>query len=253
MSRATFYCPLDDGTLADKDGKPAKIEGEPYQGPSVPTFRVNAAIHDQPVKKIPMGEVRDGLYRNPDLQLQYELPKGWDVVPPEKPGDPPEDPIALREYKFLHACSQTLLRIAPQASKDAPPSASGTMILLRALDPNCLSMRSATSLTDKPIADEVAASLEQMAEFGQIDTDQLVSIANHVFMVFRGTLEASQRNQDLAQRMSQSIFVTRHDKMLLLWSLIAPTSKALEEIPTSGIVFDGSPPIVLRASLIAKK
>jgi hypothetical protein len=251
MAEASFYCPQDDGTLMTRDGKPVKVEGEPYDGPTVPTFRVNEAIRTQPGKDIPTGLVQDGVYRNPGLQLQYELPKGWSALAEDKSSDPPEDANALREYNFLHSCSKTLLRIAPQSPDK---EISGSMIVLRALDPNCLSMRTATSVSDKPVADEVGADLEEMAEFGQIDTDQLVSLANHVFMVFHGTLPpAPQHNQDLAERMSQSIFLTRHDEMLLVWSLIAPTSKALNAIPTSGIVFDGSPPIELASTLKTKK
>jgi hypothetical protein len=125
------------------------------------------------------------------------------------------------------------------------------MIVLRALDPNCLSMRTATSVRDKRVADEVAASLEELAEFGQIGSDELVSLSDHLFMVFHGTLAVSSRDQDLNQRMSESIFATRFNKVLLVWSLMAPTSAALNEIPTNGIVFDGSPPIDLRTSLRA--
>jgi hypothetical protein len=251
MAEASFYCPQDDGSLMTRDGKPVKVEGEPYEGPTVPTFRVNEAIRTQPSKDIPAGQVQDGVYHNPGLQLQYELPKGWSALPEDKSSDPPVDASALREYNFLHACSKTLLRIAPQSPDK---ETSGSMIVLRALDPNCLSMRTATSVSDKPVADEVGADLEEMAEFGQIDTDQLVSLANHVFMVFHGTLPpAQQHSQDLAERMSQSIYLTRHDKMLLVWSLIAPTTKALNAMPTSGIVFDGSPPIELASTLKTKK
>ena len=63
------------------------------------------------------------------------------------------------------------------------------MIILRALDPNCLSLRTATSLRDKRTNDEVAANLEQLAEFGQIATDQIVTLSDHLFMVFHGTLQ----------------------------------------------------------------
>ena len=254
MAEVRFYCPQDDGTLTTKDGKPVRPEGGPYDGPTVPTFRVNAAIRDQPARTIPLGGVSGGAYRNPDLGLQYDIPQGWEPLAAESTNDPPLDQAAMRESAFLHACSQTLLRIAPPGGDTVTPRPSQPMIVLRALDPNCLSMRTATRLGDKPANDEVAANLEQLAEFGQIATDELVSISGHLFMVFHGTIAApTTGSDDLANRMSQSIFATRYNKLLLVWSLLAPTTSDLNAIPASGVTFAGSPPIELRAALSARK
>lgn len=254
MADARFYCPQDDGTLIDEEGKPVKAEGAPYNGPTVPTFRVNAALRDEPGKNIPPGEMVDGVYRNPEAGLQYRLPQGWDVVAADKSDlPPPQDESTLREYKFFHACSQTLLQIAPRLPAGVTEQQRGPTIILRALDPNCLSMRTAASLTDKRTADEVAASLEQMGDFGEIDSDALMSIHGHLFMVFYGTVATTQRGEDLGQRMSQTIFATRYNKLLLMWSVMAPDAAALAQVPTSNILFDGSPPIELRASLLARK
>ena len=254
MEDAHFYCPQDDGTLIDEEGKPVKAEGAPYSGPTVPTFRVNAALRDEPGKNIPPGNTVDGVYRNPEVGLQYRLPPGWDVVPPDKSDPPPpQDESTLREYKFLHACSQTLLQIGPRLPVGVRGQPPGPSIVLRALDPTCLSIRTASSLTDKRAADEVAATLEQMGEFGAIDSDELMSIHGHLFMIFRGTMATSQRGEDLGQRMSQAIFATRYNKLLLMWSVTAPDAAALAQVPTSNILFDGSPPIELRASLLARR
>jgi hypothetical protein len=254
MADARFYCPQDDGTLMDEAGKPVKVEGASYNGPTVPTFRVNAALRDEPGKSIPPGETIEGVYRNPEAGLQYRLPRGWDVVAADKSDSPPpQDESTLREYKFFHACSQTLLQIAPRLPAGVTDQQPGPTIILRALDPNCLSMRTAASLTDKRTADEVAASLEQMSDFGEIDSDALIAIHGHLFMIFYGTVAATQRGEDLGQRMSQTIFATRYNKLLLMWSVMAPDAAALAQVPTSNILFDGSPPIELRASLLARK
>lgn len=250
MADAKIYCPQDDGSLITKEGKPVKVEGKPYYGPTVPTFRVNEAIHDEPGKNIPAGEVVEGVYRNPELGLQYQLPAEWAPLPPDKSDPPPIEASALRIYRFLHACSQTLLTIAPQhPAKDQ----SAPMIVLHALDPNCLSMHTATSLTDKRTLDAVAASLEAMNEFGQISTDELITMHGHLFMVFHGTLATAERGEDLGVRMSQSIFATRYNKMLLMWSVLAADRDALNEVPVSNIVFEGSPPIPLKESAEVKK
>ena len=114
-------------------------------------------------------------------------------------------------------------------------------------------MRTAISLTDKRTADEVAASLEEMGEFGAIDSDELMSMHGHLFMIFHGTMATTQRGEDLGQRMSEAIFATRYNKLLLMWTVMAPDAAALAQVPTSDILFDGSPPIELRAALQARK
>ncbi len=242
MAEVKFYCPQDDGTLTAEDGKPVKVQGEPYVGPTVPTLRVKEAVRDQPGKNIPPGEVVDGVYQNAELSFHYELPKGWKPLVTES-RDPPLEPTALREYKFLHACSQTLLQAIPQHQKADDPQ---TTIILRALDPNCLGMRTAASLTDKRAADEVAASLEELGEFGEIGSDGLISTGGHLFMVFHGTIATSPRGEELAARLSQTIFSTRYNKLLLVWSFMAPTTAALDELPTGAVGFGDSPPIQLR-------
>jgi hypothetical protein len=249
MAEVQFYCTQDDGTLTTTKGKEVKPVGEPYQGPTVPTFRVNQAIRDQPGKNIPPGRVTNDSYGNPQVGLQYTFPKGWQALPPDRSDPPPDN--ASREYQFLHACSQTLLRLVP---RPAPGHSyrDGPMIVLRALDYNCLSMRTAVTLTDKRALDEVAATFEEMGEFGQIDADQLKTISDHLFMVFHGTVGKDLRGEDLAERYSQTIYATRFNKLLLVWSLMAPTKSDLEQIPASGIELQGLPPIELHKALRAQ-
>lgn len=235
-----FYCPQDDGALMAANGKPANVPGEPYAGPTVPTARVNAALHDQPGKNISPGEVVDGVYHNADLGFRYELPKGWQPLA-ARAVDPPLEATALREYQFLHACSRTLLQAGPQEHGDAISSA----IVLRALDPNCLAMRTAASITDKRAVDEVAASFEDLREFGEIGSDGLMSLAGHLFMVFHGTVATSARGADLSQRLSQVTFATRYNKMLLVWTIMAPNTTALQELPTGTVTLGDSSSIEL--------
>jgi len=53
LTAALFYCTADDGTLATKDGKLVTPAGERYEGPTVPTWRADAAINAQPGLEIP--------------------------------------------------------------------------------------------------------------------------------------------------------------------------------------------------------
>ena len=254
INAAHFYCIQDDGTLTTADGKPVKPDGGPYMGPTVPTSLASAAVKAKPaLESISLGGISGAVYRNPDLGLQYEFPKGWDVFPAEGNDDPPRDATALREHEFLHACSKTLLRIAQHGRSGAAQQVAGPTITLRALDPSCLVMRIPSSLTDKNAVDNISASLEVLSEFGEIGSDELVSISDHLFMVFHGTVASHASNDQLAQRWSQVIYATLHHKVLFVWSLMAPNSADLNAMPTTGITLDGAQSIDLRASLTAKR
>jgi hypothetical protein len=254
IGAARFYCIGDDGKLTTTDGKPVRPDGDVYMGPTVPTSLADAAVKDKPAMgSIPPGGVSGGVYRNPDLNFQCALPKGWDVLPAEANSDPPRDDVALREHEFLRACSKTLLRIAQRAPGDAPSPSARPMITLRALDPSCLVMRVPSSLTDKTGLDNISASLEVLSEFGEIGSDELVSISDHLFMVFHGTVASHTSNAELSQRWSQVIYATLHHKVLFVWSLMAPTSAELGAMPTTGITLDGTQSIDLRASLTAQR
>ena len=151
-------------------GEPVKIVGEPYQGPTVPTFRVNKAIKEQPAKDIPLATMAGDAYHNADVGVQYNFPEGWQALPPER-NDP--SPRMHRGNTSFYMpvpkrwCGWFRKPAAGKSYREGP------MIVLRALDYNCLSMRTPIMLGEKRALDETAAALEQSGEFGQIDTDQL--------------------------------------------------------------------------------
>jgi hypothetical protein len=251
MAAMLFYCTADDGTLATKEGDLVTPEGERYEGPTVPTWRADAAIQTNRGLAIPPGEVADRVYRNSALDFEYEIPEGWVVLPTHNGGNPPADLSWLREFQFLHACSRTLLRIQQSGAADAG-SSRPPMIILRALDPTCLSMRIPTALSEARTAEEIGVSLETLVEFGQVASHELVSLSGQLFMVFHGTIAAPAEGEQLAQRMSQTMFGTNHNHMLLLWSFMAPTGKELRTMPTNGIRL-GPQPIELGSALAAKQ
>ena len=253
MAAMRFYCTADDGTLATKEGDLVTPEGERYEGPTVPTWRADAAIQSNRGLAIPPGGVTDGVYRNPDLGLEYELPKGWEVLPTRNTANPPADVSSLREFQFLHACSRTLLFIRqPGAGDTAAGTARRPIIVLRALDPNCLSLRTPSSPSDVRTTEEVGVSLEAMSEFGQVASHELVSASGQLFMVFHGTVASPAEGEQLAQRMSQTMLATNFNKMLLVWSFMAPTANELAVMPMSGIRLGGSQPIELSSTVAAK-
>ncbi len=252
MSAVRFYCTADDGTLATRKGKLVVPEGEAYEGPTVPTWRADAAIRKSTGLAIPPGDVSEGVYRNPAFGLQYELPQGWNILPTPNRGNPSAGLANLREYQLVSACSRSLLHIEQPGSSENSRGGLNSVIILRALDPECLSMRTPSTESDQMIAEEVGASLEELAEFGQIASHDLISSSNRLFMVFHGTIAMQAEGEGLARRMSQTMIATSQNKVLLLWSFIAPTIGQLATMPASGISFDGSRPIDLKRALATK-
>jgi hypothetical protein len=253
MAAIRFYCTADDGTLATREGKLVIPEGEPYEGPTVPTWRADAAIQKSTGLEIPPGEISQGAYRNAALGLQYELPQGWEVLSAHNGGNPPADLADLREYQLLLACSRTLLRIEQPGSSETAGRGPGPMIILRALDPACLSLRTPAAVSDQKIAEEVGVSLEALGDFGQVSSHDLVSTSNRLVMVFHGTIEGPTEGERLATRMSQTMIATSQNKMLLVWSFLTPTAGQLATMPAGGISFDGSQALELQPVLAGKR
>ena len=243
LMEADFYCTRG-GKLTDQD-KDVVVKGEPYEGPTVPTWRVDAAIRDQPALAIPAGEISEGVYRNPELGLQYELPQGWEVLEPEANRDPPGNERALREYELLHACSRTLLRAAAPVSGDAAQQGQRPAIILRALDPSCLSARVSGSAEDKKVAGEIGANLQLFSEFGQVKSNSMALFGGRPFMVFHGTVGLRSHDDVLSRRMTEVILATEHHNLLFLWSVMAPTASELDEMPAGNVTFDDAQPIRL--------
>jgi len=252
MAALRFYCVSEDGTLATKEGDLVTPAGEPYDGPTVPTWRADVAIQSNRGLAIAPGEITQGVYHNQELDLQYELPKGWDVLPTHNSGNPPADLSSLREFQLVHACSRTLLRIRRPASSDAAGPGPQPMIVLRALDPICLSIRTPTGPSDTRIAEEVGVSLEALSEFGQVASQELVPVSGRLFMVFHGTIAVPAEKEKLDERMAQTMFATIHKQMLLIWSFLAPTSGQLAAMPASGVQLGDSESIELGPELPAK-
>ncbi len=248
-----IYCPEDDGTLTTRKGDLVTPEGTPYEGPTVPTSRVDARIAENPEQHaIPAGVVDDGIYKNPELGVEFTLPQGWQVVPEPPLANEKEGATAQerRTQAFLQACSQVLVRLkneSPVVHQGSPP-----VIVLRALDPACISLRGPNTVEDRRGADDLAAYLEMLREFGEIRTTELVSVSDHTFAVYGGTVDNGSPEQSLAERASQMIIATRYNKLLLLWSLTLPQGSTWKDIPDTSVRFGGNESVDVGPALAKK-
>jgi hypothetical protein len=248
VSNVKFYCPQDDGTLIDEAGKSLPTPGEGYQGPTIPTSVVDAALEEQPaLEQIETGEAAPGAYRNEEIGLTYTYPTAWEPV--EREADPPaKDETGQRTRDVLDACSLLLVRLAPSAA-ERDKAGAGT-ISLRAIDQTCLGLPAPASITDRLGAEELGAYLQMLGAFGELRSTNLAMHANHLFAEYSGVVGEHPEGQPLAQRRNEAVAVTRHRKLLLVWSWSASSAADLANMPKTSVSFEDAPPIDLVAATI---
>ena len=249
VANVKFYCAQEDGTLIDEKGKIVPTPGEGYQGPTIPTSLVNAALEEQPaLEQIETGEFAAGRYRNEEIGLTYTYPTTWEVIPHQ--ADPPaKDEAEQRSRDVLNACSLVLVRLAPSGAESAKTEEKA--ITLRAIDQTCLGLPAPDAITDHFGAEELGAYLQMLGAFGELRSTNLAMHDDHLFAEYSGMVGEHPEGQPLAQRRNEAVAVTRHRKLLLVWSWIAPSLAELSTMPKSCVSFEDEPPIDLVASAVA--
>jgi hypothetical protein len=247
-----FLCAQEDGTLIDANGKIVPTPGEGYQGPTIPTAVANAALEEQPaLEQIETGEFAAGTYRNEEIGLTYRYPTDWEVRKGE-PDPPAKDEVAQRTRDVLNACSLLLVRLAPPAAKVAGGDA--RTITLRAIDQTCLGLPAPASVTDRLGAEELGAYLQMLGAFGELRSTNLTMRDDHLFAEYGGVVGAHPEGQPLAQRNNEAVAVTRHRKLLLVWSWSAPSASELGGMPKTSVSFENAAPIdLVAASVVARR
>jgi len=242
-----FYCAQDDGTLINEQGKIVPTSGEGYQGPTVPTSVVDDALQDKPaLEQIVRGEASAGTYRNEEIGLTYTYPTTWDNLK-DQPDPPAKNAAAQRTRDALDACSLMLLQLTPA-------NASGRMITLRAIDQTCLGLPAPASVTDQLGAEELGAYLTMLGAAGEVRTSNLTMRDEHLFAEYSGMVGEHTEGQPLGRRRVEAVAVTRHRKLLLVWSWIAPSTAELAAMPKTSASFEDGPPIdLVSAAVMAKR
>jgi hypothetical protein len=73
---------------------------------------------------------------------------------------------------------------------------------------------------------------------------------NHLFAEYSGIVGEHPEGQPLAQRRHEAVAVTRHRKLLLVWSWVAPSLAELGTMPKTSVSIEDEPPIDLVATTI---
>src|ERR1019366_7357189 len=173
-------------------------------------------------------------YRNEEIGLTYTYPTTWEVL--RREADPPaKDETEQRTHDVLQACSLVLLRLAPPAAGGAKSDTRA--ITLRAIDQTCLGLPAPASITDHLGAEELAAYLQMLGAFGELRSTNLAMRTNHLFAEYSGVVGEHPEGRPLGQRRNEGVAVTRHRKLLLVWSWVAPSAAELNAMPKTSVTW----------------
>lgn len=252
VSSVKFYCALEDGTLINEAGKIVATPGEGYQGPTIPTSVVDAALAEKPALEfIERGEIGEGTYRNEEIGLVFTYPTTWEAGH-DDPAASPDGEIAQRTRDTVDACSLLLLRLTPPKGEAA--ATDGRAISLRAVDQTCLALPAPMSATDQLGAEALGAYLQMLGTFGEVRSSSLARRGDQLFAEYVGVIGEHASPERLGQRRAACMAVTRHRKLLLVWTWTAPTPAELSAMPKTAVTFEEAAPIELvPGSMVAKR
>jgi hypothetical protein len=248
VSGVRFYCAQEDGTLFDDKGNLVPTPGEGYQGPTIPTSVVDTALTEKPALDVlERGEVTGGVYRNEQIGMVYNFPATW-AASHEDPVPEPKDEIERRTRDVLDACSLLLLRLRPAGNEAGESS-----ITLRAIDQTCLALPAPMSATDHFGAEELGAYLQVLGAFGELRSTQVEKKGDKIFSEYSGVIGEHTKGDPLGQRQVDAVAVTRHRKLLLVWTWRAPSPAELQAMPATSVSFEGGEPIQLAPFAFEKR
>jgi hypothetical protein len=247
-----FYCAQEDGTLINEAGKIVPTPGEGYQGPTVPTAVVDAALADRPaLEYIERGETAGGAYHNEQIGLVYAYPTTWEASH-DDPAPAATDEIAKRTREALDACSLLLLRLMPPKGEAA--TADGRTITLRAVDQTCLGLPAPNSASDQLGAEALGAYLQMLGAFGEVRSNSLAMRGDQLFAEYSGMIGEHGNGEKLGERRAEAVAVTRHRKLLLVWTWTAASPAELASMPKTTASFENAAPIdLVPATTLAKR
>jgi hypothetical protein len=128
------------------------------------------------------------------------------------------------------------------------------MITLRAVDQTCLGLPAPMSATDHFGAEELGAYLQMLGAFGEVRSTSLTMHGNQLFSEYSGVIGEKAEGQSLGHRRVEAMAVTRHRKLLLVWTWTAPSMAELDSLPKTSVSFEDQAAIELSpAAVVAQK
>ena len=250
---ATGFYHLDFFPLRDAS-RHATADAKPYDGPAISAQRLRDVKASAPAEHMDPGKIEGNIYRNAQIGMKYEFPKGWSIQPQgaiepavihyrEKiTGEPSLGP---RERAVVKACRRTLLsawRTQPGPDGQVPYDEFGE-ITLSAMPLSCFpNIHFPDDPKDAAAVRRFVVGLSMTEPLQRHMTDaRTYEAGGKSFVLTHGTIAYKEDGDALSRRISVAMALTQHRGYLLLFLFAAPHDAELRELMASKVGFDAEP------------
>ena len=233
----------------------ATADAKPYDGPAISAERLRQVKASAPAEHMDPGKIEGNIYRNAQIGMKYEFPKGWSIQPhgaiepaiihyrEKVTGEPTLGP---RERAVVQACRRTLLsawRTKPDADGQVPYDEFGE-VTLSAMPLSCFpNVHFPDDLNDAAAIRRFVVGLSLTEPLQRDMTDaRTYEAGGKSFVLTHGTIAYKEDGDALSHRISVAMALTQHRGYLLLFLFAAPHDAELRELMASKVGFDAEPP-----------
>jgi hypothetical protein len=247
FNQITFFAPKDAARYAGSDAVA-------YDGPAISAHRLSDVRASAPAEHMDPGKVDGNIYRNSQIGMLYEFPKGWSVesqgaIEPaviryhEKVAGEPL--LGPRERAMVKACRRTLFsawRTKPDASGQVPYDEFGE-ITLSAMPLSCFpNIHFPDDPKDAAAIRRFVVGLSLTEPLQRDMTDaRTYEAGGKSFVLTHGTIAYKEEGDSLSRRVSVAMALTQHRGYLLVWLFAAPHDAELRDLMAAKVRFDTEP------------
>ena len=225
-----------------------------YQGPAISSQHLREVKADAPADHMDPGKIEGNTYRNSQIGMRYEFPKGWNIEPQgaiepavlryrEKvTGEPILGP---RERAVVKACRRTLIslwRTKPDSDGQVPYDDFGE-VTLSAMPLSCFpNLQFPDDPKDAGAVRRfiVGLSFTEPLQHDMSDA-RTYEAGGKGFVLTHGTIAYKEEGDELSRRISVATAFTQQRGYLLIWLFAAPHDTELRELLSAKIGFDTDP------------
>lgn len=225
-----------------------------YQGPAISSQHLREVKADAPADHMDPGKIEGNTYRNSQIGMLYEFPKGW-YIESEGAIEPAviryhekvtgEHILGPRERAVVKACRRTLIslwRTKPDSDGQVPYDDFGE-VTLSAMPLSCFpNIQFPDDPKDAGAIRRfvVGLSLTEPLQRDMSDA-RTYEAGGKQFVLTHGTIAYKVEGDELSRRVSVAMAFTQHRGYLLIWLFAAPHDTELRELLSAKIGFDTDP------------
>jgi len=225
-----------------------------YEGPAISSQHLREVKASAPAEHMDPGKIDGNTYRNSQIGMLYEFPKGWSIHP-EGAIEPAvvryhekvtgEPMLGPRERAVVKACRRTLIslwRTKPDPDGQVPYDEFGE-ITLSAMPLSCFpNIHFPDDPKDSGAVRRfiVGLSLTEPLQRDMSDA-RTYEAGGQPFVLTHGTIAYKEPGDELSRRISVAMVLTQHRGYLLTWLFAAPHDNELRELLNAKMGFDNEP------------